>query len=376
MLLIFSDWEQRKLEELAEFFNEKRIPIDSSKREVGKYPYYGATGIIDYVKNYIFDGEFVLLAEDGANITMRNSPIAYLTKGKFWLNNHAHILKMKKGSNKFLLQMLENQNYEKFNSGTAQPKLNAQVVKEMRFFFPREQEQIKIGIFFKRLDDTIALHQDKLEKLKQLKKGYLQFMFPQNGEKVPRLRFANFLGDWEQRELSEIVERITRKNKNLESTLPLTISAQGGLINQNDFFNKQVASRDVSNYYLVKKGDFAYNKSYSNGYPWGAVKRLDSYDMGVLSTLYIVFIPTRINSNFLVSYYDTTSWHKEVSKRAAEGARNHGLLNITASDFFKTKLSIPSSGDEQEKIGNFFRQFDDNIALQNARVMKLKKLFI
>lgn len=171
-----------------------------------------------------------------------------------------------------------------------------------------------------------------------------------------------FYYTWVQRKLSEVTERVTRKNKNNESTRPLTISAQDGLIDQNDFFDKQVASRDVSGYYLVKNGEFAYNKSYSNGYPWGAIKRLDHYDMGVLSTLYIVFKPTNVSSQFLVSYYDTTKWYKEVAKNAAEGARNHGLLNIAPSDFFSTVLEIPASIEEQDKIGDFLKKMDNLIA--------------
>ncbi|WP_025721219.1 restriction endonuclease subunit S [Paenibacillus polymyxa] len=174
----FTDaWEQRRLGDLADFFDEKRIPIDSGKRKIGEYPYYGATGIIDYVDRYIFEGEYVLLAEDGANITMRNSPIAYLTEGKFWLNNHAHIMRMKDGSNKFLLQLLEKQDYEKYNSGTAQPKLNGQVVKKLNLSFPNKDEQIKIGSFFTHLDNLIALHQRKLEHLQEQKKALLQQMF-------------------------------------------------------------------------------------------------------------------------------------------------------------------------------------------------------
>ena len=195
-----------------------------------------------------------------------------------------------------------------------------------------------------------------------------------NQAKYPQLRFKGFTDPWEERKLSSISERVTRKNKNNESTLPLTISAQDGLVDQNDFFNKQVASRDVTGYFLVKNGEFAYNKSYSNGYPWGAIKRLDKYDMGVLSTLYIVFRPTKINSQFLVSYYDTTRWYREVSKNAAEGARNHGLLNIAPTDFFNTLLVVPKIVDEQQKIGSFFKQLDDTIALHQRKLAKLKEL--
>ena len=198
-------------------------------------------------------------------------------------------------------------------------------------------------------------------------------MVERMNKKTPDIRFKGFSDDWEQRKLSSIVERVTRKNSDLESMLPLTISAVYGLVDQNTFFKKQIASKDVSNYYLIKKGEFAYNKSYSNGFPWGAIKRLDNYDMGVLSTLYILFKPININSEFLVSYYDTNYWHKEVSRRAAEGARNHGLLNITAKDFFDTSLHTPSSKEEQESIGYIFNRIEETIALHQRELDLLKQ---
>ena len=262
---------------------------------------------------------------------------------------------------------------QRLSEGGVRDTLSFNQLSEMNTMFPTYPEQEKIGSFFKQLDNTIALHQHKLDLLKEQKKGYLQKMFPKNGAKVPELRFAGFADDWEDRKLSSIAERVTRKNKNNESTLPLTISAQDGLVDQNDYFNKQVASRDVTGYFLVKNGEFAYNKSYSNGYPWGAIKRLDKYEMGVLSTLYIVFKPTAINSQFLVSYYETTRWYREVSKNAAEGARNHGLLNISPNDFFNTLLTIPKSAEEQQQIGSFFKQLDDTIALHQRKLDLLKE---
>ena len=190
----------------------------------------------------------------------------------------------------------------------------------------------------------------------------------------PEIRFAGFTDDWEQRKLGEVVERITRKNLNLESRLPLTISAQDGLISQTEFFDKQVASKNISGYYLIENGEFAYNKSYSNGYPWGAIKRLDKYKNGVLSTLYIVFNPIDVDSQFLVSYFDTTFWHSEIAEIAVEGARNHGLLNIPVMDFFRIKIKIPKSKEEQTQIGNFFKQLDDTIALHQRELEKFKIL--
>ena len=239
---------------------------------------------------------------------------------------------------------------------------------------PTLKEQTAIGNFFRQLDAAIASHQRKLERVKELKKSLLQKMFPKDGEAFPELRFPNFTDAWEQRKLGEVAERVTRKNTEMISKLPLTISAQYGLIAQTEFFDKQIASKNISGYYLIKNGEFAYNKSYSNGYPWGAVKRLNNYDYGVLSTLYIVFKPTNINSQFLVSYYDTNYWHNQVASIAVEGARNHGLLNISASEFFTTTLAIPKSIQEQTAIGDFFRQLDAAIASHQRKLEHMQAL--
>ena len=171
--------------------------------------------------------------------------------------------------------------------------------------------------------------------------------------------------------MGELVDRVVRKNINNESTLPLTISAQYGLVDQITYFNNRVASRDVSNYYLVLNGEFAYNKSTSDGYPFGAVKRLDLYEKGVLSTLYIVFAPKKeqqIDSDYLTVFFDTDRWHKGVAERAAEGARNHGLLNISAEDFFDIDLSVPKDIVEQKQIGAFIRQLDHLITLHQRQL--------
>ena len=175
---------------------------------------------------------------------------------------------------------------------------------------------------------------------------------------------------WEQRKLGDIVTRVIRKNENLESKLPLTISAQFGLIAQDEFFDKRIASKNISHYYLIRKGEFAYNKSTSMDAPWGAIKRLEHYDNGVLSTLYIMFRildENKVNSDYIVSYYVTNLWHKGVREVAAEGARNHGLLNIAPVDFFETTLTIPSNENEQKNIGEYFRRLDRLITLHQRQ---------
>ena len=242
---------------------------------------------------------------------------------------------------------------------------------------PYLAEQHKIAAYLSRIDNLITLQQRKYDKLVNVKKSMLEKMFPREGAKVPEIRFEGFTDDWEQRKLSDIVERVTRKNQDLESELPLTISAQYGLIDQNEFFDKRIASKDVSGYYLVKNGEFAYNKSTSTDAPWGAIKRLDRYDMGVLSTLYIVFSileEDKTDSDYLVTYYDTALWHKGVQAVAAEGARNHGLLNISAEDFLETSLQLPQDVEEQKLIGKYFKKLESLITLQQRKLEKLKNI--
>ena len=249
---------------------------------------------------------------------------------------------------------------------------------ELTTMVPKLEEQKKIGQYFHTIGHLITLHQRKYDKLQIIKKAMLEKMFPQNGSCFPEIRFKGFTDSWEQRKLGDVVNRVTRKNQDLVSELPLTISAQYGLIDQNEFFDKRVASKDVSGYYLIENGEFAYNKSTSTDAPWGAVKRLDHYENGVLSTLYIVFgikENNPIDSNFLVSYYNTNLWHKGIREIAAEGARNHGLLNIVPADFFETELMIPQDIEEQKQIGKFFKELEALITL-HQRMQKNSKQYI
>ena len=259
-------------------------------------------------------------------------------------------------------------------ASTMMTNLVAKDFLEESIVVPSIVEQKRIGYYLKSIDHLITLHQRKLEKLKIIKKSMLENLFPQNGEKTPKIRFSGFTKDWEQRKLGEITERIIRKNEKLESTLPLTISAQYGLIDQNEFFDKRIASKDVRGYYLIKKGEFAYNKSTSVDAPLGAIKRLDNYKNGVLSTLYILFKiidDTSTSSDYLLTYYATDLWHRGIQSIAAEGARNHGLLNIAPNDFFETMLSIPLNISEQKKVGDFFISLDHLITLHQLEPFQL-----
>jgi len=156
------DWEQRKLEEVVEFLDTMRKPLEGAKRIPGPYPYYGASGIVDYVDGYLFDEELVLLSEDGANITDRNYPVCFLASGKYWVNNHAHVLRTKDGNeNNFICNSLERKDYKQYNSGMAMPKLNQEVCRGIPISCPSFDEQKKIGGYFRGLDNLITLHQCK-----------------------------------------------------------------------------------------------------------------------------------------------------------------------------------------------------------------------
>ena len=201
---------------------------------------------------------------------------------------------------------------------------------------------------------------------------------------IPKLRFPEFSGEWEEKKLSDFMTRLTRKNSNNESSRALTISSVDGLIDQGEFFKKQIASKDTSGYYLLKKGDFAYNKSYSVGYDYGSIKRLDRYEDGVVSTLYICMTLTSdTNSDYLTQYFDSMKWNKSVSEISAEGARNHGLLNIPTESFFQTKHFLAPTLAEQQKIADFLSNVDSIITaetkilniLQKKKKALMQKLF-
>jgi len=194
------------------------------------------------------------------------------------------------------------------------------------------------------------------------------------GEHVPQLRFPGFNGEWNCLKLNDFAERVTRKNGST-SDIPLTISAQHGLIDQRTFFSKAVASADMSGYYLLKNGEFAYNRSSSGEFPFGSIKRLDQYKAGAVSTLYICFglrdqSPV---SDFIKWYFDSSKWHREAGLICAEGARNHGLLNVPTVGFFNTVHHIPVNKDEQEKIAVFLSLVDRRITAQRRLVELLKK---
>lgn len=378
----FTDtWEQRKLGDTVQI-TMGQSPDGSTYSDVPS-DYILVQGNADlqngWVSPRVWTSQMTKKADAGDLIMSVRAPAGAMGKTAYNAVIGRGVAAIK--GNEFIYQLLEKMDsdgyWKALSCGSTFESLNSDNIKNADVLIPDVAEQEKIGEYFLAIDRLITLHQRKYDKLTKVKKAMLEKMFPENGSPYPEIRFKGFTDAWEQRKLSDMVERVTRKNENRESELPLTISAQYGLIDQNEFFDKRIASRDVSGYYLLKKGEFAYNKSTSSDAPWGAVKRLDRYEMGVLSTLYIVFALKEngnIDSDFLVSYYDTDCWHKGVQAIAAEGARNHGLLNITPADYFETVLTVPSDVKEQHQIGSFFAKLDTLITLHQRKLEKLKNI--
>ena len=176
-------------------------------------------------------------------------------------------------------------------------------------------------------------------------------MFCSPEQEMPKFRIQLFSGKWQLCQLNEICSRKSIKNKDNLYSRVLTIAAQHGLVDQESFFKKRIASENLESYLCLEKGDFAYNKSYSSDYPWGAVKRLSNFDKGIISPLYICFTPKPevVDPDYLAHYFESTKWHSGISEISGEGARNHGLLNMSVIDYFNTCHRIPGL-DEQKAI--------------------------
>ena len=230
-----------------------------------------------------------------------------------------------------------------------QGNLSADIVKNISFYFATIEEQKKLAKFISLLDERISTQNKIIEDLKKLRSAIIDKLFCLPNKLVPQMRLHGFTGNWIQVRLSDVCQRIRTKNFNTQCQLVLTIAAQYGLVSQKDFFKKSIASDNLEGYYLIEKDDFAYNKSYSTDYPWGAVKRLELYSQGVLSPLYICFRPNTdiIVPDYLSHYFESTKWHKGIADIAGEGARNHGLLNLSVVDYFNTTHRIPSMPEQK-----------------------------
>ena len=232
-------------------------------------------------------------------------------------------------------------------------------------------EQEKFAQLFCTLGHRIEKQQQMVDALKKYKRGVFETVFSQKVRLIPQSKRK----DWQKYKLSDFTTRITRKNGG-QSDIPLTISAQYGLIDQRDFFSKTVASADMSGYYLLRSGEYAYNRSTSNDYPFGSIKRLELYPMGAVSTLYLCF---KVKDDIVLSdlakwYFESSQWHRGVNEICAEGARNHGLLNVPTDGFFNTVHTLPSDPEEQFAIASYLSLFQARLDSTQAELEKLIRI--
>jgi type I restriction enzyme S subunit len=241
-------------------------------------------------------------------------------------------------------------------------------LKEAKIPLPSVAEQQTIVALLSKWGQVIELTQKVIAEKELRKKALMQKLL--TGKK----RLPGFNGSWMEYSLGDVFERITRRNKE-RNTNVVTISAQRGFVRQEDFFNKIVASEILDDYYLVEKGEFCYNKSYCNGYPWGATKRLKAFEKAVVTTLYICFgfkNPDRHSGDFFEYFFEMNSLDKGLTKIAHEGGRAHGLLNVTPSDFFGLKIRIPALK-EQNAIAAILQKSYEEIILQKQKLEFLKQ---
>ncbi|WP_124036506.1 restriction endonuclease subunit S [Escherichia coli] len=254
----------------------------------------------------------------------------------------------------------------------AQKNINLQVLKPLLILTPPYAEQKKIAQILLAWDKAISVTEKLLANSQQQKKALMQQLF--TGKK--RLLDENgtrFSETWKLYALSKLFQRVTTKN-NGKSNNVVTISGQHGLIKQEDFFKKTVASDTLDGYFLLKKGQFAYNKSYSNGYPMGAIKRLNRYPEGVVTTLYICFeltTPQKSCGDYWEHYFESGLLNNSLSQIAHEGGRAHGLLNVKPSDFFSLKVAVPGF-EEQQKIASVLSAADTEISTLEKKLACLK----
>ena len=364
------EWEESNIDNEFDFFNNKRKPIKENLRNKGEYPYYGATGIIDYVDDFIFDGNFILIGEDGANIVSRSAPLVYFATGKFWVNNHAHILYPKFGDIYFNYLLLENIDYEKYNTGTAQPKLNVQNLKKIKIKSPRDNsEQQKIGKFFSKLDQQIELEEQKLAKLEEQKKGYMQKIFSKE------LRFKDENGnnypEWEEKKLKELIDV---RDGTHESPKP---SKEGYLLVTSK--NLKNSKLDLSDSYFISKEDYESINQRSK-------VEIGDILFGMIGTIgnpilleecgfaikNVALLKTNdlLEKYYILNFLKSSNISKQFYRMNAGGTQKF----IALSTIRDLNIDMPSS-EEAIKIGNFFNKVDNLIEnpLNKVELLKQRK---
>ncbi|KAB7675659.1 restriction endonuclease subunit S [Plesiomonas shigelloides] len=261
------------------------------------------------------------------------------------------------------------------SSGSTAKGIKSSELKKVKIAYPESlSEQRKIAKILSTWDKAITTTEQLIAASQQQKKALMQQLLTGKKRLLNPETGKVFEGGWEEVSLSKLCSRLTEKNKG-QSTNVVTISAQHGLIRQEEFFKKSVASETLDNYFILRKGQFAYNKSYSNGYPMGAIKRLNRYEDAVVTSLYICFEIKdyrHTSSCFLEQFFESGLLNRGLTKVAAEGGRAHGLLNVKPTDFMALTLHIPKFK-EQQKIASVLTVADKEIELLQAKLAHLKE---
>ena len=354
------EWEKCKLGDIATLTKGSGISKDQRSATGTPCILYGElyttykSEVIDYVvsKTDISDKNLVrscandIIIPSSGETAIDISTARCVLSPDVLLGGDLNIIRLKDGDGRFFsyqLNGVRKHDIAKIAQGVSVVHLYGESIKGLTVSFPSNKEQQKISTLLSLIDERIATQSKLIEDLKKLKSAIVEKVFCSPNQEHPMCRIEGFEQALSIYKMSDFSSRIATKNKDSKCSLVLTIAAQYGLVNQESFFNKSVASENLTGYYLLHKGEFAYNRSYSAGYDWGAVKRLDNYDEGVLSTLYICFKinETIVDSDYLVYYFESTKWHRGLSDIAGEGARNHGLLNVSMTDYFNTKHRFP-----------------------------------
>ena len=354
------EWEKCKLGDIAILTKGSGISKDQRSATGTPCILYGElyttykSEVIDYVvsKTDISDKNLVrscandIIIPSSGETAIDISTARCVLSPDVLLGGDLNIIRLKDGDGRFFSYQLNGvRKYDiaKIAQGVSVVHLYGESIKGLTVSFPSNKEQQKISTLLSLIDERIATQSKLIEDLKKLKSAIVEKVFCSPNQEYPMCRIEGFEQALSTYKMSDFSSRIATKNKDSKCSLVLTIAAQYGLVNQEFFFNKSVASENLTGYYLLHKGEFAYNRSYSAGYDWGTVKRLDNYDEGVLSTLYICFKinETIVDSDYLAYYFESTKWHRGLSDIAGEGARNHGLLNVSMADYFNTKHRFP-----------------------------------
>lgn len=259
--------------------------------------------------------------------------------------------------------------------GTSIKGITKEDLLSKKICLPEIDEQSAIGSLFRTLDDLLASYKDNLANYRSLKATMLSKMFPKAGQTVPEIRLDGFEGEWEVLRLSDICQKVTEKNKDNNFNETFTNSAEFGIINQRDFFEKDISNvKSLNTYYVVRNNDFVYNPRISNYAPVGPVKRNKLGRTGVMSPLYFVFriINSNIDLNFLETFFNTNIWHKFMKLNGDSGARADRFA-IKDSIFLTMPIAFPSHF-EQQAIGAYFSNLDNLIATHQEKITQLETL--